>query len=53
LGLAIVRHVVNNHGGQVVAESVEGQGSVFTLLLPAASDTVPANRLTPLEVHRR
>ncbi len=34
LGLAIVRHVVSNHGGEVAVESVEGRGSVFTLLLP-------------------
>ncbi|MGH9224130.1 MAG: sensor histidine kinase [Acidimicrobiales bacterium] len=34
LGLAIVRHVVQNHGGDVPVESVEGQGSTFTLRLP-------------------
>lgn len=42
LGLAIVRHVVSNHRGRVVAESVEGQGSTFTLLLPCfAEGSVP------------
>ncbi|MBW3537656.1 MAG: two-component sensor histidine kinase [Actinobacteria bacterium] len=35
LGLAIVRHVATNHGGDVRVSSVEGEGSVFTLLLPA------------------
>ena len=35
LGLAIVRHVVTNHGGEVRVESVEGEGSAFTLRLPA------------------
>ena len=35
LGLAIVRHVVANHGGRVSVESVEGEGSTFTLVLPA------------------
>ena len=34
LGLAIVRHVVSNHGGEVTVESVEGEGSTFTLRLP-------------------
>lgn len=35
LGLAIVRKLVEAHGGSVSAVSVEGQGSVFTLRLPA------------------
>jgi two-component system sensor histidine kinase SenX3 len=33
LGLAIVRHVANNHGGHVSVDSVEGEGSTFTLRL--------------------
>ena len=35
LGLAIVKHVCNNHGGEVTVWSVEGEGSTFTLRLPA------------------
>ena len=35
LGLAIVRHVVSNHGGAVSVTSREGEGSTFTLRLPA------------------
>ncbi|MFI5035389.1 MAG: ATP-binding protein [Acidimicrobiales bacterium] len=34
LGLSIVRHVAQNHGGTVLVESREGEGSVFTLQLP-------------------
>ncbi len=34
LGLSIVRHVAQNHGGTVVVESREGEGSTFTLELP-------------------
>jgi PAS domain S-box-containing protein len=37
LGLAIVRHLVEAHGGAVRAESAGlGHGSTFTILLPAA-----------------
>jgi signal transduction histidine kinase len=35
VGLAMVRHIVMAHGGEVTVESQPGQGSTFTLLLPA------------------
>ena len=34
LGLSIVRHVAENHGGSVLVDSREGEGSTFTLELP-------------------
>ena len=34
LGLALVRAIVERHGGQVALRSREGQGTVFTLRLP-------------------
>jgi two-component system sensor histidine kinase SenX3 len=34
LGLSIVRHVAQNHGGNVLVDSREGEGSTFTLELP-------------------
>jgi two-component system sensor histidine kinase SenX3 len=40
LGLAIVRHVATNHRGDVRVESREGEGSTFTLCLPAAPGPV-------------
>ena len=36
LGLSIVRHVAQNHGGAVLVESREGEGSTFTLELPVS-----------------
>lgn len=35
LGLAIVKHIVNRHQGELRIVSTPGQGSVFTVLLPA------------------
>lgn len=37
LGLAIARKIAQTHGGEVQARSVEGESSVFTVLLPRAS----------------
>ena len=37
LGLSIVLHVATNHGGDVTASSVEGEGSIFVLRVPAAT----------------
>ena len=34
LGLSIVRHVAQNHGGNVTVTSHEGEGSVFRLFIP-------------------
>ncbi len=34
LGLAIVKHIVGRHRGRLNVESVEGEGSVFTVFLP-------------------
>lgn len=42
LGLSIVKHVAENHGGEVRVWSRPGQGSTFTLRLPQAEDPAPA-----------
>jgi signal transduction histidine kinase len=34
VGLAMVRHIVAAHGGEITVSSQAGQGSVFTMLLP-------------------
>jgi len=34
LGLSLVRHIVQAHGGEVLVDSVPGEGSKFTIALP-------------------
>jgi signal transduction histidine kinase len=34
MGLYIVQETLRAHGGTITVESVEGQGSTFTLMLP-------------------
>ncbi len=43
LGLSIVKHVAATHGGDVRVWSQEGEGSTFTLALPAAPEPDPAD----------
>jgi two-component system phosphate regulon sensor histidine kinase PhoR len=35
LGLALVKHIANRHGGRLTIESTLGQGATFTVHLPA------------------
>jgi two-component system phosphate regulon sensor histidine kinase PhoR len=34
LGLSLVQHIMNSHGGKIVLESESGEGSTFRLLFP-------------------
>ena len=45
LGLALVKHILNRHGGRLTIESVLGQGATFTAHLPLAG--VASESLTP------
>ena len=45
LGLAIVKHIIQAHDGAISVQSMPGQGSVFTVALPACTDeTSDGNR---------
>jgi signal transduction histidine kinase len=46
LGLSLVRHIVQAHGGEVVVDSAPGQGSKFTITLPVNATTVASNAAT-------
>ena len=37
IGLHLARELIQRHGGDIKAESVEGQGSTFTIILPGGS----------------
>ena len=49
LGLSIVKHVVQNHGGDVRVWSQQGRGSTFTIRLPEASHETAAQLGVPHE----
>ncbi len=38
IGLASARHIVEQHGGSIAVESVEGAGSTFTVRLPLTTE---------------
>jgi PAS domain S-box-containing protein len=47
LGLALVKQIIELHGGQVMAESEVGQGSRFTVALPCEMSSFNAIASTP------
>jgi len=42
IGLALVKHIAEAHGGRVEVESSPGQGATFTVYVPAAPIMTPA-----------
>jgi two-component system phosphate regulon sensor histidine kinase PhoR len=47
LGLALVKHVLNRHGGRLSIESTPGEGATFIMHLPLhTGDSAPTNKLS-------
>ena len=44
LGLSLVKHIVEAHGGKATVDSEPGLGSTFTIHLPLAGDDEPSER---------
>ncbi|ETA71124.1 SpoIIE family protein phosphatase [Actinospica robiniae] len=47
IGLALVKELVQLHGGSIGAESRTGQGTCFTIRLPFGHDHLPGEALAP------
>ncbi len=44
IGLAVVHGIIENHGGSITCESAKGEGTTFTILLPAYEGLVEEER---------
>ena len=49
IGLALVRELVNLHGGSIVARSGQGEGTTFTVRLPFGTAHLPSDEIVPAD----
>ena len=47
IGLALVKELIELHGGTIAADSTEGSGVTFTIRLPFGAAHLPADELVP------
>ncbi|GLW91106.1 SpoIIE family protein phosphatase [Actinokineospora globicatena] len=47
IGLALVQELVGLHGGTITADSIEGEGTRFTIRLPFGHAHLPADAVSP------
>ncbi|OBK71214.1 SpoIIE family protein phosphatase [Mycobacterium sp. 1274761.0] len=52
IGLALVEELVRLHGGTITADSVEGQGTTFTIRLRFGAEHLPADAVAPTRARR-
>ncbi|MDM9383819.1 PAS domain-containing protein [Chlorogloeopsis sp. ULAP01] len=45
IGLALVQELVRLHGGQVQVQSIEGEGTTFTIIIPTGITHLPPDRI--------
>ena len=50
IGLTIVRHIVDAHGGHINVQSTLGRGTTFTVTLPRDAAAPPSRRTTGMEI---
>ncbi len=48
LGLAICQSIMQEHGGNIFADSIPGKGSTFTIQLPLDEASPPSGETLPL-----
>ncbi|PRC47022.1 histidine kinase, partial [Mycobacterium sp. ITM-2017-0098] len=53
IGLALVKELIQLHGGTITADSAEGQGTTFTIRLPVGAAHLPSDVIAPADGNRR